>query len=239
MFATDGTWRIAERSPRARREPVEIALAASVVLLLTVAALLAMRRLCGALAAPLPVLPLVLTAIGLLAWAAAVRARLPDARVGLLVAAVALLFAIGCSFPFERTIDWLVWLPAVLGLGLIPARRSSPASFRFSSDKATGLVLQRLTRSRSADGVEAIRGELVAEFAPGDRIAILHVAFCPPFERLPTIEAKRSEGPSCDVKIGQILHQGVRLEVRLSRASTAERRATIEFAASSASAFTA
>jgi len=231
MFATDGTWLLPDRSARARRTPLEHALAASIVLLLLVAAFLVGRRLGGALESPLPALPLVATAIALVAWAAGVRSHFRCGRSGSMVVVVVALFAIACSFPFERTIDWLVWLPAILALALLPARRSSPAGE--SSDKATGLVLQQLARSRSADGVETIRGELVAEFAPGDRIAILHVAFCPPFERLPTVEAQRTFGPACELKIAQILHQGARLEVRLSRASTSARRATIELVASS------
>lgn len=237
MLATDGTWRLPERVARARRTPLEHALAASIVLLLLVAAFLLGRRLGGALAGPLPSLPLVATAVALLAWAAAVRSYFRCGRSGAMVAAVVTLFAIACSYPFERTVDWLVWLPAILALGLIPARRNSSAGS--SSDKATGLVLQQLTRSRSADGVETIRGELVAEFAPGDRIAILHVAFCPPFERLPAVAAKRTSGPACEIRIAQILHQGARLEVRLTRASTCARSATIEFSAASAPPFPA
>lgn len=237
MFATDGTWRFPERVARARRTPLEHALAASIGLLLLVAAFLVGRRLGGALAEPLPAVPLAATAIGLVAWAAAVRSHFRCGRSGAMVALVVALFAIACSFPFERTIDWLVWLPAILALGLLPARRSSPAIG--GSDKATGFMLQQLTRTRSAEGEEAIRGKLVAEFAPGDRIAILHVAFCPPFERLPTVQAKRTSGPACEVKIAQILHQGARLEVRLSRASTSARTAAIEFTASSAPSFPA
>lgn len=237
MFATDGTWRLIERGAGARRTPLELALAASVGLLLVVATFLVGRRLGGSFAAPLPAVPLVATAIGLVAWAAAVRSQFQDFRIAWLVALVLALFAIGCSYPGERTIDWLVWLPAVLALGLLPARRSLPALV--DSDRAMGLILQQLARSRSADGAETIRGELVAEFAPGDRIAILHVAFCPPFERLPSVAAERASGPGCEVKITQILHQGARLEVRLPRASTSARQATIEFAATSALSITA
>ena len=58
-------------------------------------------------------------------------------------------------------------------------------------------------------------------------------------ERLPTVEAERTSGPACEVKIAQILHQGARLEVRLSRASTSARTATIELVASSAPPFPA
>jgi hypothetical protein len=124
----------------------------------------------------------------------------------------------------------LVWLAVGGVFVVLPARRSSPA---VGSGEAAGEELLEMTRSRTADGVVTIHGSLVAEFAAGDRIAVLHVAFCPPFEWLPTVEAKKVAGPACDVKIAQILHQGARIEVRLSRASTSPRRATIAFRACS------
>jgi hypothetical protein len=229
MFATEGTWREAERPVESGRAFVDLALVASLAMMLAIGAFLMVRRATGAFESPLPAVPLIVTATGLLAWATAVRVHWRNHVSGWLLAAVLVLFAIGCSYPGVRTIDWLVWLPMCLALGLIPARRSSPA---IDSDRATGQMLQEFTRARSADGVETIRGTLVAEFLPGDRLAILHIAFCPPFERLPTVRAARTAGPTCDVKIAQILHQGARLEVRLARASTTARRATIEFSAS-------
>lgn len=228
MLATEGTWREAELPVDSGRASVDLALVASVGLLLAIGVFLVARRASGAFDAPLPAFPLAAVAIGLLAWSTAVRLRLHDRLSGWLLAAVFALFAIGCSYPGERTIDWLVWLPTVLLPGLLPARRSSPA---IDSDKATGQLLQELIRTRSADGVEIIRGTVAAEFAPGDRMAIVHIAFCPPFERIPRVEAEVAAGPACDVKIAQILHQGARLEVRLARASTTARRATIEFVA--------
>jgi hypothetical protein len=198
------------------------------VLALAVGAFLFVRRATGALDTPLAPLPLLVTAGGLLAWSAAIRLRLRDRRADWLSALVLTLFAVACSFPGNRWIDWVVWLTALVAYGLIPARRSSPA---IGNSRTAGRLLQQLTRSRTADGCETVRGTLLAEFAPGERVVVLHVAFCPPFERLPSVEAEVADGPACDVKVAQVLHQGARLEARLSRASSTAQRVTIEILA--------
>ncbi len=230
MLATDGTWHEADDAGHDEwRRAIAPALVASLVLLLAIAGFLVARRLSGALAESLAPVPLVITAIGLLAWAMAVRLRLCDWRVDWLLTVVLALFAFACSYPANRAVDWVVWSTTFAGFALVPARRSSPA-IGMSSDKDA--VLQQLTRSRAADGCETIRGTLVAEFAAGERTAILHVAFCPPFGRQPTVATKVAEGPRCDAKLAQILHQGARFEARLARASTRPERVTLEFVAS-------
>jgi hypothetical protein len=204
-----------------------LALRSSVALLLAIAIFLVARRASGALDSPLPAVPLAVTALALVAWAAAVRLQLGDRRIGWLLAIVIVLFAFACSFPGQRAVDWLVWLTVFATFGLLPAKSSSPA---VGSDKVTSR-LQQFTRSRMVDGSETIAGTLLAEFAPGERTTILHVAFCPPFERLPSVDAEVADGPACDVKLAQILHQGARFEARLARASTSLERVTIEFVA--------
>ncbi len=226
MLATDGTWHDAEEAADDWRRAVALALWASVLLAIVIAVLLFARRIGGALDSPLAPLPLVFTAAALLTWACAVRLRLRDRRGVWLAAIVLVLVAFACSYPGNRAIDWLVWLTVFAAYGLVPARRSSPA---IGCDKAA--VLQQLIRSRSGDGSESIAGTVVAEFAPGERTSVVHVAFCPPFERLPSVDAEVAAGPACDVKLAQILHQGARLEARLARASTAPERVSIDFAA--------
>jgi hypothetical protein len=227
MLATDGTWRDAEAAGGVWHAAVAPALRASVLLLFVVAVFLTARRVSGALDAPLAPLPLALTAGGLVAWAAAVRLRLRDRRTDTLAAAVLLLFAVACSFPGHRAIDWIVWLASLAVFGLLPTRRCSQA---IDLGTRAEQVLQRLTRSRTAHG-DVIHGLLVAELAPGERVATLHVAFCPPFEQLPRVEATAADNPECDVKVAQTLHQGARLEVRLAHISDAARAVTVEILA--------
>jgi len=228
MLATDGTWREADDVDDDWRGAVAPALMASLVLALVVSCFLLARRASGALDTPLAPLQLTIAAASLLVWAVATRLRLRDGRVDWLLATVLALFAVAFSFPGDRSIDWLVWLAVFAAYGLIRPRRSSPA---IASDKRAEQIVQRLTRSRTADGCETIRGTLIAEFAPSERTAVIHVAFCPPFERLPSIECEAVDGPACDVKLAQVLHQGTRLEARLSHASTAAERVTIEIVA--------
>jgi hypothetical protein len=148
---------------------------------------------------------------------------LRDKRLTALAAAVIILFAIGCSASSGRVADWLVWSVALAAATLVS---SKCGQYSGDSSKASEVTLQQLTRMRGVEGVESIRGTLVAEFAPGERTVVLHVAFCPPFERLPSVEV---ETDGCVVKIAQVLHQGTRLEVRLERDSDVARRIPIEF----------
>ncbi|MEX2093091.1 MAG: hypothetical protein WD971_10465 [Pirellulales bacterium] len=229
MLATDGTWHELKDAVRDDwRGAVAASFVASLVLALVVAVFLFGRRMSGSLESQLAPVPLALTAAALLAWSCAVRLRLCDRRIDWLLATVLALFAVAFSFPGDRSIDWLVWLAVFAAYGLIRPRRNSPT---IGSDKRAEQVLQQLTRSRTADGCETIRGTLIAEFAPSERTAVIHVAFCPPFEWLPSIECEAIDGPACDVKVAQVLHQGTRLETRLFHASTAAERVTIEILA--------
>jgi hypothetical protein len=77
----------------------------------------------------------------------------------------------------------------------------------------------------------AIRGTLVAEFVAGQREATLYVAFCPPFERLPDVEAHVTDDSMASVKVAQRLHNGAQLEVRLPELAENSLTVTVEFLA--------
>lgn len=227
MLATEGKWQTREHAADWRRA-IAAALAVSLVLVIMLAMLLVTRRLSGALAAPLPFVPLFSTAALLAAWAYAIRSWLDDWRPRAVAAAAIVMFAIGCSASSGRLVDWLAWSVALAAPFLAPiwSRRESK-----TPDPAE-VTLQQLTRTRSADGVETVRGTLVAEFAPAERLSILYVAFCPPLEPLPKVECEVVAGPLCEVKVAQIFHQGTRLEARLLRASTTAVHVTISIVAS-------
>jgi hypothetical protein len=95
-----------------------------------------------------------------------------------------------------------------------PSRASSPAARRpmITPDQ----LLQQQTRIRTAEGKEAVHATLVAEFPVGQRSATLYLAFCPPFEYLPDIEASVTDGPEANVEVTQLLHNGAQLDVHLS-----------------------
>jgi hypothetical protein len=150
-----------------------------------------------------------------------------------------LLVAIACSFPVARVVDWLVWLPAIGCIAILPlvTRIQRPMSGGSSlsavaDDAKPEQVLQQITRFRTGDGKDAIRGTLAAEFVPGERQTTLYVAFCPPFELLPKIEANANGDYEAEVKLAQVLHNGAQLDVRLSEPADEAVAVSIEFFAS-------
>jgi len=236
------------------------------------------RLVAGKLANPLPEFELLSTAVLLTIWAAFVILLSPRAISGSLRIAppviALLLFAIACSYPATRPIDWLIWPFAILTVIAIaqidphslswlietnaPDAAPNPVAIHpddiqhfenkyvetmsaqveepiTSELDESQQVLQQLTRTRDHTGHESIHGTLTAEFAVGDRQCTLFVSFCPPFERLPHVEAEISDGASADVKVSQVLHIGAQLEVRLSTLATVGTVVSVEFFASDAS----
>lgn len=228
MFATEGKWQSRNHAADWRCA-IASALAGSVGLVLLLAMFLVARRLSGALAAPLPFAPQFLSAAVLAVWAYAIRSWFVDWRLSAIAAAAIVLYAIGCSASSGRLVDWLAWSVALAAPYLTPVGSRRQSS---EFDNPLAVTLQQLTRTRAADGVETVRGTLIAEFAPAERLAVLYVAFCPPLERVPAVTCEVAAGPSCDLKVTQIYHQGARIEARLLRASTAALRVTVAFAAS-------
>ena len=222
---------------------------ASVGVLLGVAALLAARRLAGALTAPLPAGPLLATAAlagaivlgGRAAWRR-ILVESPTAkqraqtRLLAWTGTLALwLLAVGCSHPATRLVDWVAWLPLlmadqVLRQGFLGGReeRAKPQAV------GGGDVVQQLCRTRGADGGESIQGTLRAEFAAGQRHAALHVGFCPPLARLPQVDAEPGDGPDASVRVVQAFAHGARLEVRLADPAEEACTVLVEFSATPA-----
>lgn len=89
-------------------------------------------------------------------------------------------------------------------------------------------LVQHLDRRKTEDGQESVEGWLRAAIPAGSRLATLHVAICPPFERLPECYAEQVDGPPAQIKIAQVLHQGVRLELKLERAADQDSLVTVE-----------
>ncbi len=111
----------------------------------------------------------------------------------------------------------------------------SPASEFESDDEHASLadeVTQQITRARLEDGGDAVYGVLRANFAAGERLASVHVGFCPPFQSRPRIEASWTEGPESTVKPAQILPYGARFDVQLVSKPTAATSVLVEFHAS-------
>ncbi len=97
-----------------------------------------------------------------------------------------------------------------------------------------GVPLQQITRYRAPDGTQAIHGTLLAEFAAGERTATLFVAFCPPFERIPTVDVEAVDNAFADAKVTQLLHNGVQIDVRLPQPAAGDDTVTVELMAADA-----
>jgi len=125
----------------------------------------------------------------------------------------------------------------------MPPKRETPA--RLPGDDAKPLANDRLSvprsddesieqtlqRRQTADGGTLLSGQICTSFEPGQRTAWAHVAFCPPFERVPRLEFQQSGGPEVRTKIGSLLPYGVRFELKQIRPSVRAERVTIEFVA--------
>ena len=86
-------------------------------------------------------------------------------------------------------------------------------------------VTQKLTRSQAADGSEVLSGWLRVAMAAGQRSANVHLAFCPPFPRIPRVTVEQLEGPQVRIKTVQRLPYGARFDLKL--ASPSEGAATV------------
>jgi hypothetical protein len=131
------------------------------------------------------------------------------------------------------------WPPGATGLASATrATGGLPASAAVArADElpvAPGEVIQQLTRSRAADGSELLDGFLRLAFAPMQRTAIAHVAFCPPFPRVPRLEVRQLDGPAARVKTVQLLPYGARLDLKLVAAAEKPLAVLLQFSARSA-----
>jgi hypothetical protein len=261
MRATDGTMRIALFDGEHRRFVARIA-AVSTCVALTIAGFLLTRRVAGAFSTPLPISRLLATAVLVVTWAVVVRELSSRSSLYITLAVIVLLvFALACSYPGTRVIDWLVWPAAMFAAVWSPPQLKSP--FRIlplqlkegrGEGESPGIkvslpcplpeglgvetsgeqLLQQLTRIRAEDGHEAIRGVLVGEFARGERQATLYTAFCPPFERLPRVDVNVADDSDATVKLAQVLHNGAQLDVRLPHPADKTTSIAIEFFAADA-----
>jgi hypothetical protein len=237
MRATDGIFQSLIERAGVTDWPVPAAVVASIFFVAALSLFLFVRRATGALAVPLATPQLVATATVLCLWALVVREFTAKRRTYFWVSlCTMLLVAIACSFPVARIVDWLVWLPAIGCVAILPlaSRIRLPISggrslSAIADDAIPEQVLQQVTRFRTVDGKDAIRGTLAAEFVAGERQTTLYVAFCPPFELLPKVETNANGDYEVEVKLAQVLHNGAQLDVRLSEPADEAVAVSIEF----------
>lgn len=97
---------------------------------------------------------------------------------------------------------------------------------------------QNLRRGVTADGVDVLVGEVHAVFLAEQRIETVHLAFCPPFERTPTLDLEQLDGPEARIEVGQLVPYGARLELKLSQPGPARVTIAVSIRATSDAAAT-
>jgi len=127
---------------------------------------------------------------------------------------------------------WTLWPRARAGdAAKRPPVMPLPAASAAIAATPASEVVQQLTRSQAADGSELLTGFLRLAFAPGQRTASVHVAFCPPFKSAPRLEVRQCEGPSARVKTVQLLPYGARLDLKLAAPADKPLAVLLQFSA--------
>jgi hypothetical protein len=238
------------------RKAVSLALT---IALMSVALLLALRRLAGAMSQPLPAGWLLAVAAILVAagfFVRAARFALPGSAALFALPGIACLLLLATiTLPGTAAVDaalsWfiLVAVEGIAWLGHLRSRvavasralsRSLPPAqasqepvladegpeLETEAEIPAGLI-QRMTRLRAADG-ESIHALIIARIPPGDRLAVVHLAFCPTLAARPELTAHTLDESDAEVRIVQAETFGVRIEARLPQAESTPRRAVIE-----------
>jgi len=76
-------------------------------------------------------------------------------------------------------------------------------------------VWQWLSRIRTKDGEDRLEGWVRVECPAGQRGEVVHLAFCPPFQRIPKFEAHCQSGPTARIKVSQLMPHAARVELKL------------------------
>lgn len=117
--------------------------------------------------------------------------------------------------------------PVRPALPAMPLETSEDPDIEESSDE----VFQQMQRGVTEDGHDFCHGWVRARFEPRQRVASIHLAFCPPMAIVPEMHIDQVAGPEAKIKIAQLLPYGARLELRLSEAHEGVTSTRVEFSA--------
>lgn len=92
-------------------------------------------------------------------------------------------------------------------------------------------VTQQVTRLVEPNGTERVVGWMRVSFDPGQRLASVHLAFCPPFTRAPEASLERLEGPPVRIKRVQVFPYGARFDLKLSSPAEETTKVLLQVAA--------
>ena len=186
------------------------------------AALLAARRAGGAFSLPLDVAAAAGYAAATLTVFAAVRAVGPVSRIARTTIVGALVAASVClTLPGTNgAAIGLVWLPGLAAtFAEVALARSRAAPPTKSRPRPAGITAETL-RYVDAAGRDTLEGTWHIQFAPGQRIAVVPLSFCPPFERVPEIKVAAPGRSDIQIKATAVFAYAARFEVKLSAAAS-------------------
>jgi hypothetical protein len=83
-------------------------------------------------------------------------------------------------------------------------------------------VSQSWTRSRDAEDRDIVEGFVRVRFAAGSKQAAIHLSFCPPFERTPTLDAEPVDEIDASLTTAVVLPYAARIDVRLAEPAEEE-----------------
>lgn len=88
-------------------------------------------------------------------------------------------------------------------------------------------LIQQVTRVLAGDQ-ESIHALINATIAANDRLAIIHLAFCPPLAEKPELTAHALDSDEAEIRITQAETFGARVEIRLPKTDVYQRSLMIE-----------
>ena len=208
----------------------------SLVLAVGVASLLFGRRLAGAFVEPLIGPEMLGAAMAIVFAAVFLQLAQPLGRLVLLIPAVAAALGLAAitlpgTAPWSVALAWFVLVIAEAAVLLhtlkhprFPARSATPSpaidldiSEVSGEESISERLIQKLTRERTTAGNEALHALVRATCPPGDRLAVVHLAFCPPLDAPPRLMAHVLDDSGAEAKITLSETYGTRIEVRLPR----------------------
>jgi hypothetical protein len=242
-------------TPTLQRQLVTTSCLALLVLLCVLAVVLLVRRLTGAFAQPLSGFGFVLTSLGVVAAAAALRQSPISTRYSVLStqhgrwltiapSAIALLILIALTVPgtpaWSLALAWMVLIGSETAYWLrdrlpnwprawhAPRERGSSAPEpKLDEPELPSGLIQQITRTREEDH-ETIHALVRASIAADDRLAIVHLSFCPPLVAQPELTAHALDADDAEIRITQTETFGTRLEVRLPQVAASPRDVLVE-----------
>jgi hypothetical protein len=215
--------------PAIGRQLVAAVIGTAAALLLAIAALFLMRRLAGAFVVPLGGFQLLGATAVLILVAALIQFAAPRERLALIVPAMAAAAGL-TALTLPGTAPWsvgLAWFALVVAECAIlfvcwkrPRIKRPPAAVPLPLDEPaeepiSEHLVQQLTRESNANGGESLHALVRVSCTAGDRLAVVHLAFCPPLAATPKLTAHALDDSGAEAKVTLAETYGARIELRL------------------------